>query len=128
LFQVVGGGVDGIPQDRPPNAWTNGVAAPRREHGAAYAVDLVSAALDEGIVYIHTSSDYAEGNHERLLGEVFKGRPRDSFVVATSPDLPYGYDRKRDRSRGLQTNADPNRILLSMEESLRRLGLDHVDI
>ena len=105
-----------------------GLRLPVVSMGAAYAVDLVRAALDEGIVYIHTSSDYAEGNHERLLGEVFKGRPRDSFVVATSPDLPYEYDRRRDRSRGLDKKADPNRILFSMEESLRRLGLDHVDI
>jgi predicted aldo/keto reductase-like oxidoreductase len=105
-----------------------GLRLPVVSMGAAYAVDLVRAALDEGIVYIHTSSDYAEGNHERLLGEVFKGRPRDSFVVATSPDLPYEYDRKRDRSRGLDKKADPNRILFSMEESLRRLGLDYVDI
>ena len=105
-----------------------GLRLPVVSMGAAYAVDLVSAALDEGIVYVHTSSDYAEGNHERLLGEVFKGRPRDSFVVATSPDLPYEYDRRRDRSRGLDRTADPNRIVSSMEESLRRLGLDYVDI
>jgi predicted aldo/keto reductase-like oxidoreductase len=96
--------------------------------GAAYAIDLVRAALDEGIVYIHTSSDYAEGNHERLLGEVFKERPRDSFVVATSPDLPYEYDRRRDRSMDLGKNAEPGRILTSIDESLGRLGLEHIDI
>lgn len=105
-----------------------GLRLPVVSMGSAYAIDLVRAALDEGIVYIHTSSDYAEGNHERLLGDVLKGRPRDSFVVGTSPDLPYEYDRRRDRSVDLGKGADPNRILTSMDASLQRLGLEHIDI
>jgi hypothetical protein len=105
-----------------------GLRLPVVSMGSAYAIDLARAAFDEGIVYIHTSSDYAEGNHERLLGEALKRRPRDSFVVATSPDLPYEYDRRRDRSMDLGKNADPGRIFASIDESLRRLGLEHIDI
>jgi predicted aldo/keto reductase-like oxidoreductase len=105
-----------------------GLRLPVVSMGSAYAIDLVGAALDEGIVYIHTSSDYAEGNHERLLGEALKGRPRDSFVIGTSPDFPYEYDRRRDRSKDLGKGADPNRILRSMDASLQRLGLEYVDI
>ena len=105
-----------------------GLELPVVSMGSCYAIDLVRAALDEGIVYIHTSSGYAERNHERLLGEVFAGRPRDSFVVASSPDLPYQYDRVRDRSSDIGRGADPELILQSIEGSLQRLGLDHVDI
>jgi hypothetical protein len=105
-----------------------GLRLPVVNMGSCYALDLVRAALDDGIVYIHTSSGYAENNHERMLGDVFKGRPRDSFVVATSPDLPHEYDRRRDRSKDLSIDTDPNLILESIEGSLQRLGLEYVDI
>ena len=95
--------------------------------GSSYAIDLVHTALDEGIVYIHTSSSYSERNHERLLGDVFRNRPRDSFVIGTSPDLPYDYGRSG-RSLDLGLNADPDLILESIEGSLQRLKLEFVDI
>jgi predicted aldo/keto reductase-like oxidoreductase len=104
-----------------------GLRLPVVSMGSSYAIDLVHTALDEGIVYIHTSSSYSERNHERLLGDVFKDRPRDSFVIGTSPDLPYEFGG-RDRSLDLGLNADPGLILKSMEGSLRRLKLDFVDI
>lgn len=105
-----------------------GLKLPVVSMGSCYAIDLVRTALDEGIVYIHTSSGYSESNHERLLGEVFHGRPRDSFVVATSPDLPYPEAKGRNRSSGLGKNANPGDIFESIEGSLRRLKLDSVDI
>jgi len=105
-----------------------GLKLPVVSMGSCYAINLVQAALDEGIVYIHASSGYSERNQERLLGEVFQGRPRDSFVIATSPDLPYRYERGRGRSMDLGINIDPAKILESIEGSLRRLKLDYVDI
>ena len=105
-----------------------GLKLPVVSMGSCYAVNLVQTALDEGIVYIHTSSDYGEENHERLLGEAFRGRPRDDFVIATSPDLPYRFRRIRGRSEDLGFRIDPRLIESSIEESLRRLGLDAVDI
>lgn len=104
-----------------------GLNLPVVSMGSSYAIDLVHTALDEGIVYIHTSSSYSERNHERLLGEVFRDRPRDSFVIGTSPDLPYEF-RGGGRSLDLGLEADPGMILESMEGSLRRLKLDFVDI
>jgi predicted aldo/keto reductase-like oxidoreductase len=96
--------------------------------GSCYAINLVQTALDEGIVHIHTSPGYGEQNHERILGEVFSGRDRDSFVVATSPDLPYEYTWRRGRSEGLGFGADPELIVSSLEGSLARLRVDTVDI
>jgi predicted aldo/keto reductase-like oxidoreductase len=104
-----------------------GLRLPVVSMGSSYGIDLVRTALDEGIVYIHTSSSYSERNHERLLGEVFQDRPRDSFVIGTSPDLPYEYGGE-DRSLDLGLNADPNLILESIEGSLQRLRLEYVDI
>jgi predicted aldo/keto reductase-like oxidoreductase len=95
--------------------------------GSSYAVNLVRTALDQGMVYIHTSGDYSEGNHERLVGRAVRGLDRDSFVVATSADLPYRFARGG-KSHDVGTGIDPKRIVESLEGSLQRLGLDHVDI
>ena len=105
-----------------------GLRLPVVSMGSAYAVDLVRAAHAEGIVYIHTSSSYSERNHERLLGAALRDLPRDSFVIASGPDLPYQLDRGRDLSLDLGTGTDPGLIPKSLEGSLQRLGLGYVDI
>jgi len=105
-----------------------GLELPVVSMGSSYGIGLVATALDEGIRYIHTSSSYSERQHEILLGEVFKNRPRSSFVVGTSPDLPYSYRRFRGRSLNLGTDVDPELIYRSIEGSLRNLNVDHVDI
>jgi predicted aldo/keto reductase-like oxidoreductase len=105
-----------------------GLELPVVSMGSCYAVNLVKTALDHGLVYIHTSSGYGERNHERLLGHVFTGRARDSFVVATSPDLPYRFSPGSGRSLDLGVRADPGLIETSIEGSLERLQVDAVDI
>jgi predicted aldo/keto reductase-like oxidoreductase len=105
-----------------------GIVLPVVSMGSAYAIDLVRAALDAGIVYIHTSSSYSEMNQERRLGFALRGIPRDSFVIGTSPDLPYRFQQGSDRSGDVGTDIDSRHILKSLEGSLQRLGLDHVDI
>ena len=105
-----------------------GLRLPIVSMGTAYAANLVHAALAGGMRYVHTSSSYAERNHEILLGRVFRGRARDSFIVATSPDLPYRDDRTGIGTMDLGTMADVRLIGESLDGSLRRLGLDAVDI
>lgn len=100
-----------------------GLKLPVVSMGTNYEMNLVKAALDSGIVYIHTSGGYP--NHERQLADVFKGRRRDSFVIATSPDLPY---EGHGRSLGIGKKVDPGVIAGSLELSLKNMGLDHVDI
>ena len=105
-----------------------GLSLPVVSMGSSYAIELFRAAHDAGIVYFHTSSSYSERNHERMLGEILRGVPRDSFVIATNPDLPYQFDSRRDRSLDVGTGTNPALIAESLEGSLQRLGLDHVDI
>lgn len=105
-----------------------GLRLPVVSMGSICAIDLVRAAHDEGLVYFHTSSSYSEQNHERRLGEAFRDLPRDSFVIASSPDLPYRLNRRGDRSLDLGKDVDPRIISESLEGSLRRLRLEHVDI
>jgi uncharacterized protein len=105
-----------------------GLRLPLVSLGAAYAIELVRAAIDEGMVYIHTSSSYSERNQERRLGEVCRALSRDSFVIGTSPDLPYQFMRGQEVSADVGTATDPALITKSMEDSLQLLGLEHVDI
>ena len=105
-----------------------GLDLPVVSMGSSYGIGLVEEALDEGIRYIHTSSSYQEKQHEIMLGEIFRKRPRSSFAVGTSPDLPYSYRRFRDRSADLGIEVDPDLIGRSLEGSLRRLRVDFVDI
>jgi len=89
--------------------------------------EMIRSALEEGLKYVHTSSSYAERNHERMLGQALKGLPRDSFVLGTSPDLPYRFSGAGP-SMDVGVEVDPGLIAKAMDESLERLGLDHVDI
>jgi len=85
---------------------------------------LVSAALDAGIVMLDTAHVYQRGRNEEMIAEVIKGRPRDSFVLATKV-AGDGLDRKT----GLfteRTEAAP--FVEKFEISLQRLGLEYVDI
>jgi predicted aldo/keto reductase-like oxidoreductase len=92
-----------------------------------YATELVPAALDRGIVYVHTSSS-EERNQERRLGRALQGRRRDSFVLGTSPDLPARFPGGGAPSMDVGVEFDPGLIEKSMHDSLGLLGLDHVDI
>lgn len=84
---------------------------------------LVEAALDAGILHLDTAWYYQMGRNEEMIGKVVKSRPRDSFVVATKVWEP------RDRKTGLfPDDAKPESFMKKFETSLKRLGLDYVDI
>lgn len=105
-----------------------GLELPIVSMGACYAVDLIQAAHHEGIVHFHSSGGYAEGEHERLLGKALRPFPRDSFVVATGADVPYERPKTGGPTLDIGTGVDPKRIVESLDESLKRLKLDYVDI
>ena len=52
-----------------------GLKLPVVSIGSAYEAGLVSAALDAGLTYVHTSGSYADQNHERMLSRVFRCVP-----------------------------------------------------
>jgi len=104
-----------------------GIELPIVSMGAAKALDLVHTSLDEGIVHIDTSSTYEEGNHERMLGEAFKSLPRDSFVIATSVGW-YKHTGQVDSFEDIRKKFTPRILADEFEGSLKRLGLDYMDI
>ncbi len=91
--------------------------------GAREAEQLVGIALDNGINFIDTADVYSDGESERLLGAALKSlaRPREQVVVATKV-------RGRVGPGVNQVGLSRSHILASIDGSLKRLGLDHVDL
>lgn len=84
---------------------------------------LVRAALDAGYVFLDTAQGYQRGTNEAMIGGILKGRPRDSFVIATKASLP-----KEQASGGYGPDATEEAFSKKIDTSLRSLGLDTVDI
>jgi len=84
---------------------------------------LVGAALDGGINFIDTANVYSDGDSERLLGAALKslGRPREQVVVATKV-------RGRVGPGVNEVGLSRAHIMSAIDASLRRLGLEHVDL
>src|ERR1700693_1785919 len=78
--------------------------------------------LELGINFFDTADMYSLGVSEEILGRALRdfGPPRDRVVVATKVFNPMGEDLNL---RGLSRNT----ILHSIDDSLRRLGMDYVD-
>ena len=82
----------------------------------------IDAALEGGVNFFDTADVYGEGHSEELLGRAMTGR-REEFVVATKIGW-IDYDRQADRSQ----YDTLEKLVAGVEESLRRLGTDHVDV
>jgi aryl-alcohol dehydrogenase-like predicted oxidoreductase len=91
--------------------------------GSKEAERLVGTSLDAGVNFIDTADVYSEGESERLVGGALKAleRPREQVVVATKV-------RGRVGPGVNQVGLSRGHILSSIDGSLARLGLDHVDL
>ena len=85
--------------------------------------NLIRAALDSGVLLLDTAHAYMQGRNEEVIGGIVKGRPRDSYFIASKVSLP------QDRTAGRYTEAaTEGEFLKKLDLSLKRLGIDHVDI
>lgn len=85
--------------------------------------NLIRAALDSGIVLLDTAHGYMQGRNEEVIGSVIKGRPRDSYYIGSKVSLP------QDRTTGSYlAGATEAEFLKKLDLSLKRLGIDHMDI
>ena len=79
-------------------------------------------ALDLGINFLDTADMYGPFTNERLLGKVVKDR-RDEFIIATK----FGIHRD-EQGKYLGINGQPHYVRAACEASLRRLGVEHIDL
>lgn len=85
-------------------------------------IRLLHLALDQGINYFDTADIYDKGMNETIVGKAFH-RKRDQVILATK----VGNVWKKDDS-GLDWNPSKQHILDSVEDSLRRLQTDYIDL
>ncbi len=84
------------------------------------SIRIIHKALDAGINFVDTADAYSGGESEEIVGKALKGR-RDDVVLATKLHLPMGDDpNRRGNSRRW--------IMTEVENSLRRLQTDHIDL
>ena len=86
----------------------------------AQSVEIIDYAVDNGVNFIDTANIYTKGESERIVGKALNGK-RDDIVLATKVRGP--------------VNMQPNNmglgrkhILKSVEDSLKRLNTDYIDI
>ena len=84
----------------------------------------VRAALDAGITTFDTADSYANGVAEEVLGEALDGVRRESIEVCTKVYFPVGPEPRSRNDGGLSRK----HILEGIDNSLRRLRLDYVDL
>jgi aryl-alcohol dehydrogenase-like predicted oxidoreductase len=81
---------------------------------------IVGLALDAGVNFFDTADGYSQGESEVLLGRALKGRRREA-VVATKFFNPMGPGPN-------DSGMSRVHIMNAVEDSLRRLQMDHVDV
>ncbi|MCZ2830668.1 aldo/keto reductase [Modestobacter sp. VKM Ac-2986] len=87
---------------------------------AEEATAVIDGALDAGINLIDTADVYSGGQSEQIVGRALAHR-RDDVVLATKAGLPMGQNRNH-RGSGRRW------LTMALEDSLRRLDVDHVDL
>jgi aryl-alcohol dehydrogenase-like predicted oxidoreductase len=84
------------------------------------SIRIIHKALDAGINFVDTADAYSRGESEEIVGKALSGR-RDSVVLATKLSLPMGKDPN-------QRGGSRRWIMTEVENSLRRLRTDHIDL
>jgi aryl-alcohol dehydrogenase-like predicted oxidoreductase len=104
-------------------AWAIGGDA----HGNSYgptrdedSLQAIHAALDLGCTFFDTADCYGYGHSEELLGRALKGRRRD-VVIATKGGSDFYHTPPR-------LNFTESHLIFAVEESLKRLGSDLIDL
>jgi aryl-alcohol dehydrogenase-like predicted oxidoreductase len=87
------------------------------------SLPFIQRALDLGINFFDTADMYSFGASEEVLGKCLKdiGTPRDRLVIATKVFNPMGDDPN-------QQGLSRKHIMHAIDDSLRRLGTDYVDL
>jgi aryl-alcohol dehydrogenase-like predicted oxidoreductase len=84
----------------------------------AESIHTLHRAIDLGVTFLDTAAAYGAGHNESLLGKATAGR-RDRLVIAS---------KFTHRQQGAPADASPVRARDAVEASLKRLGLDHIDL
>jgi aryl-alcohol dehydrogenase-like predicted oxidoreductase len=85
------------------------------------SIRIIHRALDAGINFIDTADVYAQGESEEIVGKALAGGRRDNIILATKFHGVMGDDPN-------QQGSSRRWIIREVEDSLRRLGTDWIDL
>jgi aryl-alcohol dehydrogenase-like predicted oxidoreductase len=88
----------------------------------AEGVRVVHHAIDRGVTFIDSSDMYGWGHNETLLGKALAGGRREKVVLATK----FGQTQQPGGANGV--NGRPEYVKAACEASLKRLGVDEIDL
>jgi D-threo-aldose 1-dehydrogenase len=101
------------------------------------AFEVVDRAFALGLNLFDTAPLYGSGKSEIRLGKALAGRPRDSYILATKVGRILEPTDDQEQVQGIFDNPSPFKpvfnfsydgVMQSFEESLKRLGVDRIDI
>lgn len=86
------------------------------------SIATLHRAFDLGINFIDTSASYGNGHNHELIAKALKGR-RERIIIHSKSGSPRAPDASGNRS-----GSDPEYLIKNCEESLKRLGIETLDI
>lgn len=87
------------------------------------SINTIHSAIDKGITLIDTAPAYGLGKSEEIVGKALKNYgDRDKLIIATKVGLQW------DENKNIKRNSSKERIFKEIDESLKRLQLDYIDI
>ncbi|KAM1223042.1 hypothetical protein ACFX2J_010486 [Malus domestica] len=85
-------------------------------------ISIIKYAFDKGITFFDTADVYGSHTNEVLIGKALKQLPRDQIQLATKFGI-VGFD-----SNGVVVNGTPEYVRSCCDTSLKRLGVDYIDL
>ncbi|GAA3765479.1 aldo/keto reductase [Salinactinospora qingdaonensis] len=89
----------------------------------AESTRTIERALELGVTFLDTADMYGPWSNEELVGSAIRGR-RDEVVLATK----FGQEIDDDGALTGRVNGRPDYLRQALDGSLRRLGVDHIDL
>lgn len=89
------------------------------KYDEAAAIETIEAAIDNGVTTIDTAPAYGNGHAEKLIGTIIKNK-REKVIIATKCGI--------EPEKGLSINLSPAFLQLELDNSLKRLNTDYIDL
>jgi aryl-alcohol dehydrogenase-like predicted oxidoreductase len=91
-------------------------------------VELLRKAYESSVTFFDTADTYGQGKGETILADAL-GDVRDRIIIATKFGYDfYNYTGERDGHKELPQDFSPKHITFALEQSLRRLRTDYIDV